>query len=126
MIDIDKAWHVLHFLLTGTSSEGDFPQGFLLTAGNPVGDVDVGYGPVRSFTVREVLILRDYLVSVDKEVLRERFLPSTFSENEIYPNVWDRSDQDDEWPYFEGAFEETVLFIRETADKGMALLIYLN
>src|SRR5437867_7696214 len=28
-MDLDKAWHGLHFLFTGSDWSGDFPQGFL-------------------------------------------------------------------------------------------------
>lgn len=49
-IDLDKTWHALHYLFTGTAWAGDFPACFLVSSGEPVGDVDVGYGPARSFT----------------------------------------------------------------------------
>jgi hypothetical protein len=122
-IDIDKAWHVLHFLLTGTSWEGDLPQGFLVSAGHPVGDEDVGYGPARSLSVPEVKALSEFLSGVDAEVLRQGFVPSRLAENEIYPNGWDT---DIEWDYFEEAFHDTARFVRDTAEKKMALLVYLN
>src|SRR5262245_54433470 len=41
-MDIEKAWHELHFLFTGSDWEGDFPNGFLVSCGAPIGDVDVG------------------------------------------------------------------------------------
>lgn len=36
-MDLDKAWHVLHFLFTGSDWSGDFPEGFLVACGEPVG-----------------------------------------------------------------------------------------
>lgn len=36
-VDIDKAWHALHFLFTGTAWEGEMPASFLLVGGAPVG-----------------------------------------------------------------------------------------
>src|SRR6185312_15082100 len=32
-MDLDKAWHGLHFLFTGSDWSGDFPQGFLVSCG---------------------------------------------------------------------------------------------
>lgn len=40
---LDKAWHGLHFLFTGTAWEGDPPLNFLVSGGREIGDVDVGY-----------------------------------------------------------------------------------
>jgi hypothetical protein len=47
-LDVDKAWHGIHFLLCGQAWESPFPLGFIL-GGEEVGDVDVGYGPARVF-----------------------------------------------------------------------------
>ena len=32
-LEVDKAWHGLHFLLTGTAWEGDFPLNFIVSGG---------------------------------------------------------------------------------------------
>jgi hypothetical protein len=64
-IDLDKAWHTLHFLFTGSAWDGEFPHGFLVSCGRPVGDVDVGYGPARGFTSAEVAQISAYLGSLD-------------------------------------------------------------
>ena len=56
--DIDKAWHGIHYLLTGTAWEGAAPLNFLVAGGRPVGDVDVGYGPARAFSGAEVVGFR--------------------------------------------------------------------
>src|SRR4051812_22134863 len=53
-IDIEKSWHGIHYLLTGTRDEGDGPLNFILAGGQEVGDVDVGYGPARAFTSEQV------------------------------------------------------------------------
>ena len=62
-LGIEKDCHVLHFLFTGSDWEGDFPQGFLVSCGEPVGDVDVGYGPARSYSPAEVQQIADFLKS---------------------------------------------------------------
>src|SRR5687767_14577361 len=45
--DLDKAWHGIHYLLTGTAAEGGKPLDFLVSGGREVGNVDIGYGPAR-------------------------------------------------------------------------------
>lgn len=32
-LDLDKAWHGLHYVLTGTAAQGEEPWGYLLTGG---------------------------------------------------------------------------------------------
>jgi hypothetical protein len=41
-LDVDKAWHGIHYLLTGTAWEGDPPLDFIVKGGSQVGDVDDG------------------------------------------------------------------------------------
>src|ERR1700722_3238791 len=53
-LDVDKAWHGLHFLLTGTAWEGAPPLDFIVKGGRQIGDVDVGYGPARAFSSADV------------------------------------------------------------------------
>ena len=63
-IDLDKAWHGIHFLLTGSAWEGDEPLGYLIAAGQPVGDEDVGYGPARVLRPKEVAQLDAALAAI--------------------------------------------------------------
>src|SRR5690349_11334743 len=53
-LDLDKAWHGLHFLLTGTDWGGTPPLNFIVAGGETIGDVDVGYGPARAFTPEQL------------------------------------------------------------------------
>jgi hypothetical protein len=127
-IDLDKAWHGLHFLLTGTAWEGEFPANFLVSGGTPVGDVDVGYGPARAFAPAEVRRLGEFLDGLDEATLRARYEPSRLAEAEIYPDlIWTRDDEREEnWEYLLDAFTRARAFVRETADRGLALLAYIN
>jgi hypothetical protein len=44
--EVDKAWHAIHFSLTGDPFEGRIPLNFLVTGGRSIGE-DLGYGPLR-------------------------------------------------------------------------------
>jgi len=126
-IDIDKAWHILHFLFTGSDWEGDFPQGFLVSCGEPVGDVDVGYGPARSFTPAQVREIAGYLSGLDRTELRSRLDPDKMHKMEIYPSIWKSCENpDDEWEYIEGGLNQVTRFVGEAAEKDLALLVYIN
>lgn len=125
--DLDKTWHVLHFLLTGTAWEGNFPANFLVTGGQPVGDVDVGYGPARSFSVAETAQIHLFLQELDLRELRTKLNPKEMEDLKIYPGFGKRDTvADDEWGYFAGGLETAMEFVAETARQNKALLVYLN
>lgn len=126
-IDLDKTWHVLHFLFTGTAWEGEFPANFLVSGGQPVGEVDVGYGPARSFSPVQVREIHSFLQKLDLVELRSRMVPKEMMQLELYPSVW-REDTvvDDEWRYFVGGLETAKTFMSETTRQGKALLVYIN
>lgn len=125
--DLDKTWHALHFLFTGSNWEGDFPQGFLVSCGDEIGDVDVGYGPARSFSAAQVKEIAEFLARLDLTELKGNFDFAAMQELHIYPNIWDDpADLEDEWEYVMGGLDELVSFVKETAEKGFALLVYLN
>src|SRR5687768_4410646 len=45
-LDIDKAWHAIHYTLNGSVWEGEGPLSWVILGGQELGE-DVGYGPVR-------------------------------------------------------------------------------
>src|SRR5262245_48672937 len=72
-LDVDKAWHAIHFLLTGTPWSGPAPWNFVVAGGTEVGDVDVGYGPVRGFTSAQVREISAALHSLPPGDFSSRF-----------------------------------------------------
>jgi hypothetical protein len=91
MGDIDKAWHGIHYLLTGSADESARPPlNFLIAGGTDVGDQDVGYGPARVYTAAETREIAAALAAVRDDELRRRFDPDAMMRAEIYPEVWDR------------------------------------
>ena len=126
-VDLDKAWHSLHFLFTGQAWEGEFPYGFLVSCGKPVGEEDVGYGPARSFTPEEVMNIAAFLEAQDEAKLRSSVNPAAMRDAEIYCGAGDDDTlADEEWEYLAGAFQNARQFVRETAARKMAMLVYIN
>ena len=125
--DIDKTWHALHFLFTGSAWGEGFPQGFLATAGKPIGDVDVGYGPARSFSPSEVSQIHDFLQSLVRDDLRGRLIPGQMEKEEIYPSYGTGDAlSDEDWNYIAGGLDEVRTFVAETVRQNKALLVYIN
>jgi hypothetical protein len=126
-LDQDKAWHVHHFLLTGSDWEGPLPASFILNGGKTLGDVNVGHGPARCFSPQEVEAIAAHVKRYDDASLRARFDPELMAYLEIYPNIWDRGyDLDERWEYFSVSFADMQIFLHEAAARKMALLVYIG
>jgi hypothetical protein len=95
-VDLDKAWHGIHYLLTKTAWGGDAPLDFLAIGGESVGDEDVGYGPARAFRAAEVAAIAAAVRALSDDDLRARFDPADMAEQEVYPEIWSRAGSDDD------------------------------
>jgi hypothetical protein len=129
-VDVDKAWHCLHFLLTGTAWEGDPPLNFVVSGGTPVGEEDVGYGPARAFTSVELRSIADALDRIGSSDLPARFDGTRMEALEIYPNVgsWNEVDptSEDSFGYFSGAFDAVKALARRGRASGLGLVVWLS
>src|SRR5262249_41106013 len=89
---LNRAWHAIHFALTGSRLGGDEPLNFLVSEGTPVGDVDVGYGPARVLTSQQVRTIAHALESILPEDLAARVDPKRLDDERIYPGNWRQRD----------------------------------
>ena len=125
--DLDKAWHGIHYLLTGTAWEGGAPHGFLLTGGSQVGNIDVGYGPARALTARQTQEAHEALEALSDEMLRARFDPADMIAKEIYPAIWERPpEEDDTLGYLIEYLQNLRTFLREAVVNRLGVLVYLT
>ena len=126
-LDIDKAWHGLHFLFTGEAWDGEPPLGFILAGGTEIGDEDVGYGPARAFTSAEVGEIAAAFDPLTRDELARRFDPARMMELEIYPEIWDRDPTDDDMlEYLLEYFDLLKEFVSRGAASGRGMLVYLS
>jgi hypothetical protein len=130
-LDVDKAWHGIHCLLTGTAWEGEPPLGFIVSGGQEIGDVDVGYGPARGFTSAEVRAIAGALSALDRDALLARYDPAAMNQLEIYPaspDGWPPRDKDEDGliEYLTDYYDMLRDFVLGAAKEGEALLVYLN
>ena len=94
--DLDKAWHGIHYLLTGTAWAGSPPLNFLVDGGQTAGDIDVGYGPARLYTSVETQQIQTTLSALTDGELQSRFQPDEMMSFEIYPAIWNRPRAEDD------------------------------
>src|SRR6266481_2353944 len=89
-ISLEKAWHGLHFLLTGSAVEGSWPLGFLLYDGEKM-DADETTRRISPGAVRE---LSAALGEISDSQLWDRFDADKLAAEGVYPNIWDEPEQD--------------------------------
>jgi uncharacterized protein DUF1877 len=93
LTSLEKSWHGLHFLLTGTATEGTGPAAFLLLGGQPFGD-DLGYGPARLVRPADVRNIHATLSAMTDDQLWSRFDPARMTNEGVYPVIWDENEAD--------------------------------
>ena len=124
-IDIEKAWHGLHFLLTGTADEGEEPACYLLRGGEDLDDE----GVARALRPGQVRRFSQYLSTLDADGLARRYDPERMTRLGIYPDaVWKRKVEPDDSPleWLIQCFEEVRRFVDKAAAAGDCVIITVS
>lgn len=124
-IDVDEAWHGLHYLLTGQAEESHGPLAQAILGGQSIGE-DVGLGPARILTPPQVKEIAAELGRLTDEDLRARYKPVEMTALQIYPElIWER-DGEDGFAYLVENFEVMAEFYREAAARGDGVVLSLS
>lgn len=115
IFELDQAWHILHFLFSGSNTEGSWPSAFLMSGGEEMGP-DRGYGPVRLLAPALSREISAFLNTRSFETLDATYVASDIEAAEIYwqasPEPTERQRQVDElWRVvsdLQAFFERTV------------------
>ena len=121
-LDLDKAWHGVHFLLTGTAWEGRWPLAFLVEGGTEIGEDETA----RAFSPEETRQIAGAVRDVTRTTLEQRFEPAAMTELDIYPPIWDRAEEETEsrdWLLDTFASMQELLAAATRADEGLLLVI---
>lgn len=127
MIDLDKSWQALHYLLTGEPDGGVLLLGFLCCDADgaacvSVGDEDIGYGPAMAISPQATAQIAAALEALGDETLFARYQPRVLTELDIYPTViWER-DGDDARAYVAGHAGDLRAFLAMARRHGLGLL----
>ena len=126
-LDLDKAWHGIHYLLTRSDWKGDPPLNFLLVGGRELGDEELGYGVAHTFTAAETREIAGALERVSDDELRRRFVPAEMMRLEIYPEIWDRDPaEDDSFGYLMDSVTQLRGALKGVVARGHGLLVTLG
>ena len=123
-IDLDKAWHGIHFLLTGKAwDKGGQAQGLAILGGQDIGP-DQGYGPARFVTPPQVADVAAALATLDDAELARRYDVQAMEQQQIYPGMWER-DGDEGLEYLQHYFKHLQRFYADAAGRGDAVLQWI-
>jgi hypothetical protein len=117
-LSLEKAWHGLHFLLSGSAWDGELPQGFLLAGGEELGEDETR----RILQPAEVRRIADALQAVSDDELWSRFDSRRMQSEEIYPQIWDEPESDLREEYLM-YFNQLKRFLLEASARGQAIVI---
>jgi hypothetical protein len=122
---LDKAWHGLHYLLTGKAEGGPEPESLAVFGGLEFGP-EVGYGPARYLTAEQVSRVAQTLATLTPETLAARFNPKDMENKDIYPDaIWVRDGQEALDYVLEG-HQQLQVFYRDAAARGDAVIQWLS
>jgi hypothetical protein len=123
-VGLNKTWHAIHFVLTGSRLGGEAPLNFLVDEGTPVGEVDVGFGPARVLRSDQVRRIAAALVAIDPDEVARRVDVQRFDQEAIYPGHWQRngSGVDDVVTSYRAMRD----LIGRAADRGQGLVLYVH
>lgn len=121
-IDVDKAWHAIHYLLNGDAWDGEHPLDFWTIGGTAL--AELGYGPARGFTSTQVKEIAAALAPIDTAKLFERWNATKMRKAEVYGVDPDEREAEEE--YVGGNFEQLKRFIAKLASDGQGMIVYVN
>ena len=124
-LDLDKSWHGIHYLLTGTTGEITDWASEAIIGGDPIGE-DGDFGPRRLVDVDAVRMIAAALEALDVETLRARFDPAAMVVANIYPtDIWVAGTDELDF-YLMPYFAELRQFYRTAAANGQAVLLAIT
>ena len=120
-LDLQKSWHILHYLFIGSVDDTSSPGGTLL-AGEELGE-DVGYGPARLLDESMTAEFARFLQGLDADSLLARMNIGEMASAGVYAVSDDDEDLREEVAYF---FPQLRDYVVQVAQKQGGLLTWLS
>ncbi|HWB08175.1 MAG TPA: YfbM family protein [Pirellulales bacterium] len=124
-MEIGKEWHGLHYLLTGTAAEFRGAEGFLVDGGEEVGP-EIGYGPARLFSPREVDDIHSVLVDISPDELWSRFDADEMTADQVYPSLDWHEEPELKRQVYQRTYAELKKFVDEASRRGQCVVVTMG
>ncbi|WP_222707254.1 YfbM family protein [Pontibacter qinzhouensis] len=125
LVDIDKSWEGILFLLTGQNLENsDHPLARALFSGQFIDkDQDLGYGPAQYLTPGQVKEVNAEISKLTIDEISKNYDPKKMSELDIYPNIWN---EEESLEYLTDYFRTLQEVYLKAAQYNQAVITFLN
>lgn len=126
LVDIDKSWDGVLFLLTGQNIvSNNHPLMKVLFSGQLIDEEqDLGYGPAHYLTPEQVVELNSEISKISIADLKQKFDPKKMTELEVYPTIWDEGDE--AFDYVADGFSTIQNVFADATKNGEAIITFLN
>jgi hypothetical protein len=124
-VDLDEAWHGIHYLLTGSVLPNDTLASKVIMSGEEIGP-DHGYGPAMLLKPDEVRAIAQLLQETTPDMLRKRFDPMEMARAGVYPGIWVKLDRKQTLGFLLNYYRDLVAFYRRAAKRGQAVIHVLS
>lgn len=124
VLDLEGAWHGLHYIFTGTAWEGAPPGCFLISGGDEIGDEDED-SPPRLLGPDQVRQFSNFLASISDEELTRRFDAAQMTALDISPAIWDREENPNPLDVLREGLRDLRTFVASAADRGEAIVVHV-
>ncbi len=128
VVDIDKAWHAIHFTLTGElgGRDDNDPLSMVVLGGIPINNEDLGCGPLTYYTKEEVSISNEELKKLNEEEFRSRFSLEAMVEEGIYPVVCGQDTEEEFFNYIWENFKVVKCIFNKASEEGKCIVFLLS
>ncbi|HEY9434092.1 MAG TPA: YfbM family protein [Blastocatellia bacterium] len=123
-VDLDKVWHGIHFLLTGSAWEGEEPLCYLVNGGEWIGQEGEDARVLRPDQIAD---WANALSTISADDLRKRSDPVAMAKADIYPRIWDRVDEEQgNLEYLLDNYEDLRSFLEQTKKENKGAIISIT
>lgn len=123
--DIDKMWHGLHALLTGTPVAALVPGVALSAAIFGTVELHDGESGFSTVAAKEVTGIATALRAVDRDALDRAFDPARLESDDIYPRGWLTDDRDEHLDELRSALDALTGLYEAARDHGFGVLVQI-
>ena len=124
-VDLDKAWHAIHFLLTGSNGPTAAIESNVILGGKSL-STNPAYGPARLLSAPEVHQISTILERLPTQALAAKYDPRAMEVAKIYPEgMWAREVQE-ALQYLLHSYARVRSFYMAAAERGDAVLVFLE
>lgn len=124
-VDLDKSWHCIHFILSGSADVNSNPLSWAVLGGEEVGD-DMGYGPARLLEPQQVRSVAIALESIDEKAFESKYNPEAMQTADIYLADMCVRDGNEALEYIVENYRILRAFYKTTAENSQGAILWLS